>query len=131
MIESANGVVVSLFCLHGVGWTKHTIRPEPVTQLSVIQTHCLMHIFSVCTFFLQHSVEPFSRLEQQEFLLSKRVSYGGEVVSVRRELVASKVIAAWPKVGEAWVCPILSYVDEHLRDELSHLEGLSLRSRSG
>ena len=99
IIESAMGVVISLNCWHGVGWTKHPIHPEPVAQLSVIQTHCLMHIFRACTLFLAHSVEQFSRLEQQEFLLSKRVSYGGEVASVRRELVASKVIAAWSKLG--------------------------------
>ena len=40
--------------------------------------------------------------------------------------MASKVIAAWPKIGDACVCPILCFVDEHLRDELLHLEGLLL-----
>jgi hypothetical protein len=65
-------------------------------------------------------------LEQQKFLLSKRVSYGGEVVSVRRELIAEKVIAAWPKIGEACVCPIISFVDEHLRDELLNPDGVLL-----
>ncbi len=46
------------------------------------------------------------------------MGYSGKFVSVRRDLDANKVVVAWPKVGEACVCSILNFIDEHLRDDL-------------
>ena len=37
---------------------------------------------------------------------------------MRRQLVASKVVAAWPPVGSAAVCPIIDFIDSHLRDDV-------------
>ena len=38
---------------------------------------------------------------------------------MRRQLVATKVAAAWPKVGCAAVCNIMEFIDPHLRDAIS------------
>ena len=52
--------------------------------------------------------------------LEKRASdYAGGTVSVRRRLVAEKVIPAWPKVGHACVAPIITLVDAELQAELN------------
>ena len=48
-------------------------------------------------------------------LEEKRQSYGGEVVSVRRNLIADKVVPVLPKVGEAAVCNIVDFLDENLK----------------
>ena len=49
-------------------------------------------------------------------LEERKISYGGGVLSVRRDLIASKVISVWPKIGEACVCPTVGFIDGHLRD---------------
>ena len=46
------------------------------------------------------------------------MSYVGEVVSVRRRLRHELVEPAWPKIGDAAVCPITDYIDSHLAVEL-------------
>ena len=54
------------------------------------------------------------------------MSYGGTVVSVRRDLVAALVIPAWPQVGKARVAPIARFVDEVLQDELPSHDSILL-----
>ena len=69
---------------------------------------------------------PFDASAERSLLLERKLSYSGELVSVRHELVASKVIPCWPKVGEAAVCPIVDFVDEHLVDDLANPLGCLL-----
>ena len=45
---------------------------------------------------------------------------------MRRKLIASKVIPAWPKVGKACVVPIQGLVDEELRAELEAPDSILL-----
>ena len=40
------------------------------------------------------------------------------MLSVRRDLQASKVIPIWPKVGEACVCPMADHIDSPLREQV-------------
>jgi len=69
---------------------------------------------------------PFSLSEQLSSLRDRASDYGGGTVSVRRELIASKVIPAWPKVGKACVVPIQGLVDEELRAELEAPDSILL-----
>ena len=46
------------------------------------------------------------------------VNYSGEVVSVRRQIVCSKVLPAWPKAGEACILPVEDFITEELKDDL-------------
>ena len=45
----------------------------------------------------------------------RKFAYNGEVVSVRRELVASKVLPTWPEKGRAGVVQVTEFLDEELR----------------
>ena len=56
--------------------------------------------------------------ELRDLVERRQSSYGGEMISVRRSLVASKVVPAWPKVGEAAVCKIIEYIDEDLKSKI-------------
>ncbi len=58
----------------------------------------------------------FNLEAERKEVVARRMGYGGDGVSVRRNLVAAKVIAAWPQVGQACVCHIVDYIDEHLQD---------------
>eukprot|EP00959_Pyramimonas_sp_CCMP1952_P236753 4947913-Pyramimonas_sp.AAC.1 len=42
----------------------------------------------------------------------------GEPVSVRRQLVASKVLPAWPRAGEAAAVPVTRFLDGELLDDV-------------
>lgn len=68
--------------------------------------------------YLEEPAKPFCLEEEQQELLHRRVSYGNEAVSVRRDLKADLAIKCWPEVGEACVCDVVDYVDDHLRDDL-------------
>ena len=56
--------------------------------------------------------------EQIKDLDAKVVSYGGDVVSVRRQLVADRVIPVWPQPEESCVADIFEFLLEELRDDL-------------
>ena len=45
-------------------------------------------------------------------------SYGGEIVSVRRNLICDLVLSAWPELGEACVLPVEDFITHGLRDGL-------------
>ena len=44
--------------------------------------------------------------------------HGGEIVSVRRNLICDLVLPAWPKLGEACVLPVEDFIIHGLRDDL-------------
>jgi hypothetical protein len=117
-LQTCLGTLAALNCLYVVGLGPSPIIPQFFPCLSDAQKRTLMHLFLSCIRFLDDSCCPFSLKEEQTSLLEKRFSYSGDMVSVRRKLVAEKVFAAWPAVGFACVCPIINFVDEHLRDLL-------------
>jgi hypothetical protein len=117
-LEVCLGTLAGLNCLYSVGMGENPVLPNIFGELSDAQKHSLYHIFHSCIESVCASGAPFSLQEHQRSLLEMRFTYSGDMVSVRRDLVASKVIAAWPAIGAACVCPIIEYVDEHLRDEM-------------
>lgn len=83
----------------------------------------LEHLWSVASEFLAVKGEPFSFCEVREELATKRLSYSGEAVSVRRSIVAELVEPVRPVVGEAAVCDITDHIEPHLATELSNPRG--------
>ena len=86
--------------------------------LSSAQKAVLAHLFAAAQRSLETNEVPFEPFAERALLLERKLSSAGEQVSVKLNLVAEKVIAAWPKIGEVAVCPILDFVDEHLADDL-------------
>ena len=60
----------------------------------------------------------FSTDELKTELLSKIFNYSGEVVSIRRHLICSKVLPAWLKAGEACILAVEDFIIEELKDDL-------------
>ena len=79
-------------------------------------TKAFFATFPAALIFLKADSCPVDVEVECKALLEKRLSYTGDMFSVRRDIIAEKVIAAWPKIGEAAVCPIIDFVDEHLPD---------------
>ena len=122
----ALGVLSALNFLYGAGWTKNPIRPDVIFRPGPAQCKSLVHIYSCCERALKADPVTFELFKEIRRLSERKASYGGAVVSVKRDLVADKVIPAWPKVGNAAVLPILEMVDEELRDELLDPDGILL-----
>lgn len=59
-----------------------------------------------------------------------RFDYGGEPIHYMEDLVASKVIACWPKVGEAAVQDARAFVPDHVREWLDNPQGCLLPQSS-
>ena len=83
-----------------------------------MQRHSLRHIWETIVEFVKFEDFEFSIDELRTELLSKIVNYSGEVVSVRRQIVCSKVLPAWPKAGEACILPVEDFITEELKDDL-------------
>eukprot|EP00971_Amphidinium_carterae_P273125 5421004-Amphidinium_carterae.2 len=57
-----------------------------------------------------------------------RLSYDGEIVSVRRELTHAKVIPCWPKKGTVAVVDVVDLLDGEARSRMLHPQ-LCLKAR--
>lgn len=100
--------------LRCMAWTASPSLPETFEPLSCVQESCHRHIFACTLDSAEAANQLHSLADEERFLSSERVSYVGEAVSVRRDLIASKVFAAWRKVGQACVGNIIDHVGEHL-----------------
>ena len=78
----------------------------------------LEHLWQVAGEFLSLDPLLFSFSSIKSDLSSRRMSYAGEVVSVRRRLRHELVEPVWPKIGDAAVCPIINFIDPHVAQEL-------------
>ena len=116
---AALGTLSALNFLYGPGWTDAPILPKFFNSLSESQIACLIHIGNAITNFLSVPSPAFDLAQEQKLLLEKRIGYTGDVVFVRRELVACKVIPAWPAIGSAAVCNIADFIDQQLADEIA------------
>ena len=92
--------------------------PNLFSALSPAQKAVLSHLLAAAQRSLESESVPFEPTSERALILERELDYAGEQVSVKRDLVVSKVVAAWPSAGEAAVCPILDFVDEHLADDL-------------
>ena len=52
-------------------------------------------------------------------LKQRKVDYNGNMVSVRRNLIASKVLPAWPQVGKAASVDVMSFLRGELAQDMS------------
>ena len=116
--ELSKSVVHCLNFLGCAGWTSKPIRIKVSSVLTAVQKHSLRHIWETIVDFIKFEDFEFSIDELRTELLSKIVNYSGEVVSVRRQIVCSKVLPAWPKAGEACILPAEDFITEELKDDL-------------
>ena len=113
-----NCAVHCLNFLSCAGWTSKPILLRNKSSLSKVQEMSLTHLWDSILQFLEFGDEEFSLEKITDELNSKVTSYGGEIVSVRRNLICDLVLPAWPKLGEACVLPIEDFVTQELRDDL-------------
>ena len=119
VVAGAQGVLAALNLLYGVGWSERPIFPRTYSTLSPGQERVLRHIWCSVYAFLERGDAPFSLDAEISALRERASDYAGGTVSVKRKLVAAKVIPAWPKVGHACVAPIIKLVDSELQAELN------------
>ena len=108
--EVALALVTALNFLFGVGWSNNPVILETFAPLSPAQFAVLEHLFTSARRYLSSEEVPYDAPAERSLLVERKLSYSGELVSVRRELVADKVIACWPKVDEAANCPIVDFI---------------------
>lgn len=95
-----------------------TVRP-----LSRRQEVMVEHVWQVVSEFLVVKGESFCLQAQLTEFVTRRLSYVGEVVSVRRSIVAALVEPVWPVVGEAAACQITKHIAPHLASQLMDPRG--------
>ena len=105
-----------LFC---AGFTRSLVFPESVRPLSRRQVAALKHLWQVAAEFLAVSGIPFQLADQRSDLATRRVSYSGDFVCTREQIVCSLVEPMWPAIGEAAVRPIIQHIEPHLAVEIS------------
>ena len=126
VVEAALGSLAALNLLHGAGWTEHPIFPAAPVILGPGRMRTLRHLWTCSQLFVRKGATPFSLDEHRQALQDRAPDYAGGTVSVRRRLVADKVVPAWPKVGHACVAPIISLVDDELKAELESPDNILL-----
>ena len=115
----AMGMVAGLNYLYCAGWSDRPFKPEAFAELSVAQRNTLSHIHRATIDYLGIEAVPFTLHEQVADLATKRIAYDGSQVSVRERMVSAEIIAAWPAVGDAAVCPVSDHIDTRLANELA------------
>ena len=126
LVEATLEVLAALNFLYCVGWTDHPMLPPARVTLGPSHERTLWHLWQSVDAFMSRGVIPFSLVEQTSALRDRAPDYAGGTVSVRRKLIARKVIPAWPKVGKVCVAPIQGLVDEALRAELDAPDSILL-----
>ena len=99
----SSGVVRGLNFLYCAGWSTNPIVPESLGPVNADQAHTLLNIFKAAANFACVETTTLELSKEQQCLHERRISYTGESVSVRQDLVAELVIPAWPKIGCACV----------------------------
>lgn len=112
------GVLLALNFYACAGFATPPVDAKTPQSFTSSQRQACWKMFNDCSNYLAVPALPFSLREERSELLHRKISYHGEVISVRRQLEAELVIPTWPKVGEACVCPIVDHIDGHLRDDL-------------
>ena len=115
------GVISALNFLFCAGWTDHPLIPRSLGPLLPAQQEFLRRI-SHSVNFSDFSDDPFSFKAAAAECTSRKISYSGDMVSVKRDLIADKVIPAWPKVGKACVVSMHDVVDSQLAADLENPE---------
>ena len=101
------------------GWSMAPLKSKKKSMITSGQKGMIRHFVSCARRFNSLPSDPVIFDEVQKELLEKRIDYSGNVVSVRRDLVASKIIPTWPAVGEAATCSIETLLKGELLEDLS------------
>ena len=118
MIFTCLGVLACWICLVTASWSSSPIAVAPNSFLNPARKLVLSRLWIAMDSFFSCPPLPFCLKDEQHFLTERRISYGGEPLSVRRPLIADLVVPVWPKIGEACVCPIIDHIDSPLREQV-------------
>ena len=94
----------------------HQARPSPSEGANArrAQEATYEHLTDRILWFLEaDDVRDWAEVRREA--KEKKFAYNGEVISVRRELLADKVIPTWPQKGSAAVADIAAFLDGDLR----------------
>ena len=96
------------------------VLPRAVAERSLTQAQegAVLHLCDLVEHLRDSKVRSPGFQEASRDLGAARFDYAGEPVVPLEELVAEKVIQAWPKIGEAAVQDAIELVPEHLRRQL-------------
>ena len=89
------GVSLALNLLYCAGWARHPISARVPLELTVVQCSLIDDVVRACLDFAC-DVKEFDFGTVISSLREKRISYSGEAVSVRRELIAALVTGVVP-----------------------------------
>lgn len=64
--------------------------------------------------------KPSVLADVQQYINSRRVTYRGDIVSVRRDIKYDSIVSSRPAIGEAAMCDITEHIDQHLAVDLMH-----------
>ena len=113
-----SGVVDAFGYLFCAGHSRAPIIPSSLRPLTVRQKEVLLHLWCVVEGYYSAKPSKCVISELMSELESRRLSYAGNDISVRRELNSAKIEAVWPKIGDAAVCDITNHIDPQLADLL-------------
>ncbi|CAK0808859.1 unnamed protein product [Prorocentrum cordatum] len=100
------------------GDAKGSPSPGPRPGLTTTQQHAAGHLWEAAAELLAEGGPAPSARQIRADLATRQTDYMGEPVSVRRQLVASKVLPAWPRAGEAAAVPVTRFLDGELLDDV-------------
>lgn len=113
--DAVNGMVNSLNYMalyaNGTAFPDH-FEERDLTQA---QRACVMHLADLVEHLGESDVVTPSFGESSQALAGARFDYAGDPVVPLEDLVAEKVIAAWPKIGEAAIQDAVDFVPPYIR----------------
>ena len=118
LVDVCLGVVCALNGLYAYGLPHWQVNPGCRFHLSEPQITALNLVLSACSVVWSDPPLPFALDVEVDLLRHAKLDYSGKVASVRRDLIAKKVIPAWPAVGSACVAPIADFIDLELREDV-------------
>ena len=99
-------------------WTSTPLRKNSKNKINSGQKGMIKHFVAAAERFKSLPSNAINFGEVAQDLRERRVDYNGNIVSVRRDLSAAKVIPAWPAVGLAATCPVERLLKGELLDDL-------------
>ena len=110
-------ILLSLDYLYCSAWSKAVCVPM-ARSLTANQRVAIKHIGEQVDRFIQREDRLPSAKAAATKLCSKKFDYNGQPVEHMRDLIAEKVLKAWPKVGSAAVVDLKDCLPEELRSAL-------------
>ena len=116
--DSVNGMINTLnYLALYAGGASFPDRFEE-RELTQSQRACVMHLVDLVEHLDQSDVLTPEIGESSQALAGARFDYAGDPVVPLEDLVAERVIAAWPQVGEAAIQDAVDFVPDHIKKSL-------------